>query len=116
MKIGIRLSAFSIKMKRVVRMETSVCFRMTRLMYNQIKSRKKSDIPRRRESDNKNAVAIAKSVSQLGCVSQDSDALVSQGRKPRKNPMQNVLEPIQRVRFTESTPRHARIREKKGIA
>ena len=38
---------------------------------------KKSDVPRRRESDNKNAEAFVKRVSQLGCVSQDSDALVS---------------------------------------
>ena len=35
---GIRPSANSIKMKRVVRLETSVCFRITRLMNNQIKS------------------------------------------------------------------------------
>ena len=61
-------------MKWVVRLETSVCFRITRLMNNQIKS--------------------------LGCVSQASDALVSQGRESRRNPMQKVLEPIQRVRFT----------------
>ena len=52
---------------------------------------------KRRESDDKNAVAIVKSVSQLGCVLQDSDALVSQGRKSRGSPMQKVLEPIQRV-------------------
>ena len=69
---------------------------------------------RRRESDDKNSVASVKSVSQFGCVSQDSYALVSQGRKSRRNPMQKVLEPIQRVRFTESTLRHASIREKKG--
>ena len=50
-------------------------------MNNQIKRPKRSNIPKRRESDDKNAVAIVKSVSQLGCVSQDSDALVSQGRK-----------------------------------
>ena len=113
MNIGIRPSANSIKMKRVVRLETSVCFRITRLMNNHIKS-PKSYFPKRRESDDKNAVAIVKSVSQLGCVSQDSDALVSQGRKSRGNPMQKVLEPIQRVRFTESTLRQASIREKKG--
>ena len=59
-------------------------------------------------------MAVVKSVSQLGCVSQDSDALVSQGRKSRGNPMQKVLEPIQRARFTKSTQRHASIREKKG--
>ena len=69
---------------------------------------KKSYFPKR-ESDDKNAVAIAKSVSQLGCVSQDSEALVSRGI-----PMQNVLEPMQRVRFTKSTLRQASIREKKG--
>ena len=51
----------------------------------------------RRESDDKNAAATAKSVSQLGCVSQDSDALVSQGTTEfRGNPMQKVLAPIQK--------------------
>ena len=67
-----------------------------------------------RESDNKNVVAIVKSVSQLGCVSQDSDELLSQGIKSRGSPMQKVLEPIQRVRFTKSTLRQASMREKKG--
>ena len=52
--------------------------------------------PKRMESDDKNAVAILKTVLQLGCVSQDSDALVSQRR------------------FTQSTLRQASIREKKG--
>ena len=78
------------------------------------KKPKKSYFPKRRESDDKNAVAIVKSVSQLCCVSQDSDALVSQGGKSRRNPMQKVLAPIQRVRFTESTLRQASIQEKKG--
>ena len=58
-------------------------------------------------------MAIAKSVSQLGCVSQDSDALVSQGRESRGNPLQKVLEPIRRLRLTESTLRQAIVREKK---
>ena len=44
------------------------------------KKPKKSYIPRRRESDDKNAVTIVKSVSKLGCVSQDSDAFDSQER------------------------------------
>ena len=105
MNIGIRPSANSLKMKRVVRLKTNVCFRITRLMNNQKKSRKGETSPNRRESDDKNAVAVVKSVSQLGCVSQDSDALVSQGRKSRGNPMQKVLKPIQRVRFTKSTQR-----------
>ena len=39
---------------------------------------------------------------------------VSQGRKSQGNPMQKVLEPIQKVRFTKSTLRQASIREKKG--
>ena len=38
---------------------------------------------KRRESDDKNAVAIAKSVPQLDCVSQDSEALVSQRGKSK---------------------------------
>ena len=100
------------KATRVVRLETTVCFRITRLMNNQVK-RRKSYFPKRRESDDKNAVAIVKSVSELGCVSQDSHALVPQCRKSRKNPMQKVLEPIHRVRFTKSTLRQASTREKK---
>ena len=44
---------------------------------------KKSYFPKRRESYDKNAVTVVKSVSQFGCVPQDSDALVSQGRKSR---------------------------------
>ena len=40
---------------------------------------------KREESDDKNVVAIVKSVPQFGCVSQDSGALVSQGRKSRGN-------------------------------
>ena len=65
---GIRPSVKSIKMKRVERLETSVCFRITRLMNNQIKSKKKATSEKEEESDDKNAVAIVKSVSQLGCV------------------------------------------------
>ena len=58
---------------------------------------KKGYFPKRRESEDKGAVAIAKSVSQLGCVSQDSDALASQGTKEfRRNPMHKVLNAIQR--------------------
>ena len=69
---------------------------------------------KRRESDDKNAVAIVKFVPQLGCVSQDSDALVSQrGKQSRGNPMQKVLGSIRKVRFTQSTLRHASILEKK---
>ena len=101
-------------MKRVVRLETSVCFSITRLMNNYIKTPKRANITKRRESDDKNAVASVKSVSQLSCVSQDSDALVSQGGKSRRNPMQKVLNAIQRVRFTQCTLRQASIREKKA--
>ena len=60
-------------------------------------------------------MAFVTSVLQLGCVSQDSDALASQGTKEfRGDPMQKVLNAIQRVRFTKSTLRHASIRDKKG--
>ena len=73
-------------MKRVVVLETSVCFRITRLMNNQKKKPKKSYFPKKRESDDKNPVSVVKSVTQLGCVSHDSDAFVSQGRKVSGNP------------------------------
>ena len=46
----------------------------------------------RRESDDKNAVANVKIVPQLGCVSKDSEALVSRrGKQSRGNPMQKSL-------------------------
>ena len=70
---------------------------------------------KKRESDDKNAVAIVKIVPQLGCVSQDSDALVSQrGKQCRGNTMLKVLASIRKVPFTQSTLRQASIREKKG--
>ena len=59
-------------------------------------------------------MAIEKSVSQMGCVSQDSEALVSQGGKSRGNPMQKILGSIRRIRFTQSALHQANIREKKG--
>ena len=84
-------------------------------MNNQIKKRKRATSQKEEKATTRNAVAIVKSVSQLGCVSQDSEALVSQGTKEsRGNPMQKVLEPIQRVRFTQSMLRQASIWEKKG--
>ena len=70
---------------------------------------------KRRENDDKNAAAIVKTAPQLGCASQDSESLESQrGAESRGNPMQKVLGPIRRVRFTQSTLRQASIREKKG--
>ena len=48
-----------------------------KVMDNQIKRRKRATS--QKERDDKNAVTIVKTVSHLGCVSQDSDALVSQG-------------------------------------
>ena len=112
--IGIRPSANSIKQNRVVRRETRVCFLITKLMNNKTKGWKNTS-HKSRESEDKGVVAVAKSVSQLGCVSQESDALVSQGTKEfRGDPMQKVLNAIRKVRFTKSTMRQASIREKKG--
>ena len=57
-------------------------FRIVRLMNNRTKSRRKATIPTKEETINdKNAVAIVKIVPQFGCVSQDSEALVSQRGK-----------------------------------
>ena len=79
------------------------------------KPKKGHHSPKRRESDDKNAVAIVKFVPQLDCVSQDWDALVSQrGKQSWGNQMQKVLGSIRKVRFTNSLPRHASILEKKG--
>ena len=77
-KIGIRPSANSIKMKRVVRLETKCLFPHYKVDEQpNTKPKKGYYSPKRRENDDKNAVAIVKSVSQLGCLFQDSEALVS---------------------------------------
>ena len=47
-------------------------------MNNQTKSQRKVLVPQKKRIDDNNAVAIVKSVAQLACVAQDSDALVSQ--------------------------------------
>ena len=54
-----RPSANSTKMKRVVRLETSVCFRITRLM-NKPNKKPEKELPfqKRNESDDKNAPAV----------------------------------------------------------
>ena len=115
MNIGILLNLNFTKQKRAVKLRISVCSRIIRLMNNQTKSQRKGTLHRKRRESDDNAVAIVKIVPQLGCVSQDSDALVSQRRKqPRGNPMPQVLGSIRRVRFTQSTLRQASIWEKKG--
>ena len=88
-----------------------------RLTNNRTKKPKKSDhSQKRREGDDKNAVASVRILSRMGCVSQDSELLVSQrGKQALGNPMQKVLGPIRRVRFTQSTLCQASIRGKKGF-
>ena len=70
---------------------------------------------KRGESDDNNAVATVKIVPQLGCVLRESEALASQETKEfRGNPMQKVLGPIRRIRFTQSALRQASIQDGKG--
>ena len=87
-------SVDSTKQKRAVSPGISVCSRITRLMNNQNKKPKKGyHSHKRRESDDKSAAAIVKIVPQLGCVSQDSEALVSQrGKELQGNPMYRPTE------------------------
>ena len=75
--IGIRPSANSIKHETGCKAGDKCLFPRHKVDEQPKNKPKKSYIPKRRECDDKNAVAIVKSVSQLGCVSQDSDALVS---------------------------------------
>ena len=71
----------------------SVCSRIIRLMNNQTKSQKRATpFTNKRESDDKNAVAIVKIVPQLSCVLQDSEALVSQrGKQASEKPVAKSL-------------------------
>ena len=77
-------NANSTKQKRDVKPEMSVCSHIARLLKEPTKNPKNGYYyKKRRESEDKGAVTVVKSVSQF-CVSQDSDALVSQGRKSGK--------------------------------
>ena len=98
MSIGILPNVNSIKTNRDVRQGISVCSRIMRLSNNQTKRQKRATIHQKgRESDDKNAVAIVKIVSQMGCVSQDWESLDSQrSRQSRGNPMQKVLGPMRK--------------------
>ena len=70
---------------------------------------------KRRESDDKNAVAVVKIVPQFVCVLQDSNALVAQrGKQFRGNPMQKGLGSSRKVRFTHFYAMSSKYPEKKG--
>ena len=114
--MGIHPSANSKKKKRVVKPGIVFVPALQRLMNNQTKTKERLLFhPKKRESEDKNAVVIVKIVPQLGYVLQDLEALVSRrGKQSRGNPMQKILGPIRRKRFSQSTLRQASIRERKG--
>ena len=72
MSIGILQNVNSSKANRDVKQGICVCSRITRLTNNRTK---------RRTRGTKNAVAIVRIVSQMGCVSQDWEVLDSQRGK-----------------------------------
>ena len=100
-------------MIRDVLQGTSVCSRITRLTQPN-KSQTRNHIPKRRGSDDKNTVAIVKIVSQLGCLSHDSESLDFRRGKQAGETRFKVLGPIRRIRFTQSTLHQASIVEKEG--
>ena len=77
--IGILPSVNSTKKKKQdVKPVISVCSRIIRLTNNRTKSQRKATILTK---EDKNAVAGVKIGPQLGCVSQDTESLDSQGGK-----------------------------------
>ena len=72
------------------------------------KKPKKSFNPQDGKGDDKGAVAVVKTVPQLGCVLQDSEPSgLPKSVKRRGNAMQKVFGSIRKVRFTQSTLRPA---------
>ena len=82
MNIGILLNVDSTKLKRDIKPGISVCSRIIKFMINQTKSHKKH---KRRESDDKNAVAIVKNVLRLARLGNIGS---QRGKQSRGNPMQ----------------------------
>ena len=72
-------------MKRVVRLETSVCLHY-KVDEQPKKMPKKNIFPKRRESDYKNAAATVKIVLQLGCLARLGAVGFSQRRTGREKP------------------------------
>ena len=95
---------------------TRVCSGTLRLQNNHVKKPKKSFNPQNGNSDDKGAAAAARTVPQLGCVSQDSEPPEPPEKRDLsgRNPRQKVLGSIRQARFTQSTLRQASIRENKG--
>ena len=114
MNIGLRPSVNSLKSETGCQVGDK-CLFLHYKVDEQPNKKSKTSYFQKRHSDDKNALAIVKSESQLGCVIQDSDALVAQGTKEfRGNPTQKVLEPISKSSNIKSTLRHASILDKKG--
>ena len=86
--------------------------RTTRLKNNQVKSRKRAFNSQKEKSDDKGAVAIMKTVPQLGCVSQDSEPpRLPKGVKFRKTWGKKFWDQFDEY-DSQSTLRQASIREK----
>ena len=101
--IGIRPSANSQKQKRVIGRETSVCSRIARLMNKS--QRKATTSHKRRESDDKNAVAYCENCTTIGLRLARLGCVGFSKKQSQRNPMQKVLGTFRKVRFTESTQR-----------
>ena len=104
MDIGLHPSVNSTKQKRVAKPVTSVCFCIIRLMNNQTKSQRKASIRRKKRKRRQECcghcekcTTIGLRLARLGCVG------FSKRKTSLGNPMQRVLGPIRRVRFSQST-------------
>ena len=113
--IGIRPSANSLIVKWVVRLETSVCFRITRLTNNQIESQTRAT-SQNEEKTMTRMLWLSWKVYYNWLASRKTRMhwFLKEENSPRGNPMQKVLGSTRKVRFTQSTLRQASIREKKG--
>ena len=107
---------FTKKKKRDVKPVISVCSRIIRLTNNQTKSRKRATIPKKEEkATTKMQWLLWKSYLRWVVPrTTRSHCILTRGKQTRGNPMQKVLRPIRRERFTLSTLRQASILEKSG--
>ena len=97
MSIGILPNVNSfLKQNRDAKQGTSVCSRTTRLKNKRVRSQKKSFNSQNGKSDDKAAVAIVKTVPQLGCVSQDSEPSRLQERREVQG-RQKVLRSVKQL-------------------
>ena len=116
MSIGILPTVKFTEQKRVAKPVTSVCSRIIKLTNNQKKAGKEPPCPKMKSKRRQKCSGCCEKCTTIGLRLARLEGIGFSKRRtvPGKTRCKDVLGPIRRIRFTQSTLRHASIRDKKG--